>query len=434
MVCGYRLQSTHIRQRLKSDRIAGKAQVLPVESIQGREQKVVIVSTVRSSSDLRTKEADVRHGLGFMFHEGRLNTAITRAASLLLIVGDDAVLAQDPTWHRLLTILKREGAFKPAADADAPVDAVSALSVPVPVATARPQSTQSPPSRTAPPEAHYEPAYAPKAEPARSNSGTVYNGQSFNPGAPTHGAAVQAPYRADSVFGGYVAVAGADLHSNSNFHDPNSTFHGAPTASTWQAPVMQPVMQNLIGSAAAFDAPFVHLPSLVSPPVRSANSAPIGAAAAQQYSMPPQYMGGQGQPPQHAVGMHQEQGDVRQIYPLLGSADADDLVPTIYCLGFNEPFYFVERLSGGVITVTVCTFGLVPTFSLIAQPTPGAERLEWAHLELAQKRKEFRPAVAGGLDGGNVKLYIAPPYTHQPPQLVVLGSDSVMIMMSPHPQ
>lgn len=59
----------------------------------GREYKVVLISTVRARQTWHMWKAfDTQHQLGFIADPKRLNTAMTRAQSLLVFVGDPYVL------------------------------------------------------------------------------------------------------------------------------------------------------------------------------------------------------------------------------------------------------------------------------------------------------------------------------------------------------
>ncbi|KAL9447579.1 hypothetical protein AB3S75_015116 [Citrus x aurantiifolia] len=71
-----------------------------VEQFQGQEREVIIVSTVRST--VKHNEFDRTYCLGFLSNPRRFNVAITRARSLLIIVGNPHIVCQDPYWNKLL--------------------------------------------------------------------------------------------------------------------------------------------------------------------------------------------------------------------------------------------------------------------------------------------------------------------------------------------
>ncbi|KAM6566333.1 hypothetical protein CsatA_025461 [Cannabis sativa] len=71
-----------------------------VEQFQGQEKEVIIVSTVRST--IKHNEFDKNHCLGFLSNPRRFNVAITRAISLLIIIGNPHIICKDTYWNMLL--------------------------------------------------------------------------------------------------------------------------------------------------------------------------------------------------------------------------------------------------------------------------------------------------------------------------------------------
>lgn len=71
-----------------------------VEEFQGQERQIVLLSTVRS--DQRLQYSDKRFGLGFLQCEKRMNVAISRARSLLVVFGKAEILKTDEKWRRLI--------------------------------------------------------------------------------------------------------------------------------------------------------------------------------------------------------------------------------------------------------------------------------------------------------------------------------------------
>lgn len=81
-------------------------EVSTVDSIQGREKEVIILSTVRGGSD--------SNGIGFVKDERRMNVALTRARRALIVVGNGRSLAAGSSdWKALLDYCQREGVVRP---------------------------------------------------------------------------------------------------------------------------------------------------------------------------------------------------------------------------------------------------------------------------------------------------------------------------------
>ena len=65
-----------------------------VDAFQGSEMEIIILSTVRSNDE---------GNVGFAPCRNRVNVAITRARSMLLILGNKKTLEYDPIWSDYLT-------------------------------------------------------------------------------------------------------------------------------------------------------------------------------------------------------------------------------------------------------------------------------------------------------------------------------------------
>ncbi|KAI4338664.1 hypothetical protein MLD38_023694 [Melastoma candidum] len=99
VITPYQQQVVKIRKVLENRDING-VKVGSVEQFQGQEKEVIIVSTVRSM--MRHEKLDRMHSLGFLSDWRRFNVAITRARSLLVIIGNPHVVCKDPSWDKLL--------------------------------------------------------------------------------------------------------------------------------------------------------------------------------------------------------------------------------------------------------------------------------------------------------------------------------------------
>lgn len=80
-----------------------------VEEFQGQEFEVILLSTVRSCQEFIS--TDVLHSLGFVTSPRRLNVAVSRAKSLLIIIGNPNLLCIDPYWRSVLKYSLENGGY-----------------------------------------------------------------------------------------------------------------------------------------------------------------------------------------------------------------------------------------------------------------------------------------------------------------------------------
>ncbi|ERN01585.1 probable RNA helicase SDE3 [Amborella trichopoda] len=99
VITPYRQQVSKLRLALESMDLGG-IKVGSVEQFQGQERQVIIISTVRST--VKYDDFDKRHCLGFLSNPRRFNVAITRAISLLIIIGNPHIVCKDKHWAKLL--------------------------------------------------------------------------------------------------------------------------------------------------------------------------------------------------------------------------------------------------------------------------------------------------------------------------------------------
>ncbi|KAH8380463.1 hypothetical protein KR009_010832, partial [Drosophila setifemur] len=80
-----------------------------VEEFQGQERDIMLISTVRSSESIL--HADYRMCLGFVRCSKRMNVAISRARSLMIIFGSPHLLSVDDCWRQLINFCVQNNAY-----------------------------------------------------------------------------------------------------------------------------------------------------------------------------------------------------------------------------------------------------------------------------------------------------------------------------------
>ncbi|KAG0152337.1 hypothetical protein CROQUDRAFT_649720, partial [Cronartium quercuum f. sp. fusiforme G11] len=89
----------------------GEVDVGNVEALQGAENRVVILSTVRSHHTKHIED-DRRRDRGLIFEAQRFNVAMTRAKELMIVVGNASTLTVDPHWRSFYHFTRRMGAYE----------------------------------------------------------------------------------------------------------------------------------------------------------------------------------------------------------------------------------------------------------------------------------------------------------------------------------
>ncbi|XP_057771655.1 probable RNA helicase SDE3 [Salvia miltiorrhiza] len=109
VIAPYKKQVTKIREALEC---LGNPNVKvgSVEQFQGQEREVIIISTVRST--VKHNEFDKVHLLGFLSNPRRFNVAVTRAKSLIIIIGNPHIICKDPNWNKLLWYCVENNSYK----------------------------------------------------------------------------------------------------------------------------------------------------------------------------------------------------------------------------------------------------------------------------------------------------------------------------------
>ncbi|KAG8460173.1 hypothetical protein KFE25_014318, partial [Diacronema lutheri] len=100
-----------LRDELGAEAVA-RLDVHSVDGFQGREKEVILLSCVRAGRG-------GGRGIGFLKDARRLNVALTRAKSLLIVLGSARTLAVDTTWRALIEDARARGCLLKAT---APLD------------------------------------------------------------------------------------------------------------------------------------------------------------------------------------------------------------------------------------------------------------------------------------------------------------------------
>ncbi|CAK9160682.1 unnamed protein product [Ilex paraguariensis] len=109
VITPYRQQVLKIKKALESFGCSD-IKVGSVEQFQGQERQIIIVSTVRST--VKHNEFDKTYYLGFLSNPRRFNVAITRAKSLLIVIGNPHIICKDPYWNKLLWHCSDNGSYQ----------------------------------------------------------------------------------------------------------------------------------------------------------------------------------------------------------------------------------------------------------------------------------------------------------------------------------
>jgi len=98
VITPYLAQVKRIRKTLEAEGIAD-VEVKSVDGFQGREKEVILISLVRSN---------IARAIGFVSDSRRLNVAMTRAKSKLIMIGDSRTLQPNPPFERFFEWLQEE--------------------------------------------------------------------------------------------------------------------------------------------------------------------------------------------------------------------------------------------------------------------------------------------------------------------------------------
>ena len=126
VIAPYRAQGAKVRDMLTTLGVDWEGlKVGSVEEFQGQERAVIILTTVRSKV-IDSILGGGAHGLGFLSSKKRFNVAITRAQSLLVVVGDPHLLCRNEVWLDFISFVVEFGGYT---GCDKPLCLQSELSV-----------------------------------------------------------------------------------------------------------------------------------------------------------------------------------------------------------------------------------------------------------------------------------------------------------------
>ncbi|KIL67986.1 hypothetical protein M378DRAFT_122302 [Amanita muscaria Koide BX008] len=114
----WRQQVWKIREDLRKKGLGG-VDVGTVEDYQGQENRVIILSCVRTQEQFL--KDDQKRGIGLVSERKRMNVALSRAKELLVVIGNGNFLKRDPYWRSFLQFTLRNNLYT-GPDLDMPVD------------------------------------------------------------------------------------------------------------------------------------------------------------------------------------------------------------------------------------------------------------------------------------------------------------------------
>jgi len=111
VIAPFRNQVLLIRKVLRKKQL-GAINVGSVDDFQGKEMKVIFISTVLSKDrEVLKRMEDSTNGIGIFSNPKRFNVAISRAKSLMVVVGNPFVLAKKAWWKNILKYCVTKGAY-----------------------------------------------------------------------------------------------------------------------------------------------------------------------------------------------------------------------------------------------------------------------------------------------------------------------------------
>ncbi|KAJ2938784.1 hypothetical protein O0L34_g3405 [Tuta absoluta] len=109
VVTPYIRQVYNIKSWLQSTVWSRLVEVGTVEAFQGKEKRVIIISTVRANCSLLAHDA--KYQLGFLVDDKRFNVALTRAKAKAIVIGNPLCLEKDIKWRTYMQHCREYGTY-----------------------------------------------------------------------------------------------------------------------------------------------------------------------------------------------------------------------------------------------------------------------------------------------------------------------------------
>jgi len=101
IISPYRAQVQYLQSLL----LKSKIDINTIDSFQGQERDIILLSLVRSNTE---------SNIGFLNDYRRMNVAMTRAKKKLIVIGDSATIGNDPFYGDLLNYIEQFGSYRSA--------------------------------------------------------------------------------------------------------------------------------------------------------------------------------------------------------------------------------------------------------------------------------------------------------------------------------
>lgn len=108
VIAPYKRQVQKIKQWLIGQQYFD-IEVGTVEAFQGKEKRIILVTTVRANC--RLLDYDAKYGLGFLVDDKRFNVTLTRAKAKAIFIGNPACLSRDIKWRLFMRQCKNLNSY-----------------------------------------------------------------------------------------------------------------------------------------------------------------------------------------------------------------------------------------------------------------------------------------------------------------------------------